>query len=174
MNLALADVLSNLHAFLAIATNHAGDDLYRFETSVAPKSGSFYMRQVRRISPSSKSWAFSHAPPYLLRSPHISRARSFVQVTSSVNFRTGGDVNDFLHGWLNYQIEHHVWPQLSMLSYQKGAPELKAICAKHGVPYVQQSVFKRLKKTADIMVGATSMRRFRREWEFKGDEFKWK
>ena len=58
MNLALADVLSNLHAFLAIATNHCGDDLYRFETSVAPKSGSFYMRQVRKISPSSTSWAF--------------------------------------------------------------------------------------------------------------------
>ena len=109
--------------------------------------------------------------------PNLPTSRAlayFVQVTSSVNFRTGGDVNDFLHGWLNYQIEHHVWPQLSMLSYQKGAPELKAICAKHGVPYVQQSVFKRLKKTADIMVGAASMRRFRREWEFKGDEFKWK
>merc|ERR1712070_283632 len=28
------------------------------------------------------------------------------QVTSSVNFRTGGDLNDFMHGWLNYQIEH--------------------------------------------------------------------
>ena len=39
-----------------------------------------------------------------------------------------------------------------MLSYQKAAPELRAICAKHGVPYVQQNVFKRLKKTADIMV----------------------
>lgn len=33
---------------------------------------------------------------------------------------------------------------------------LRAICAKHGVPYVQESVFKRLGKTVDIMVGATS------------------
>jgi hypothetical protein len=31
------------------------------------------------------------------------------------------------------------------------------------VPYVQHSVFRRLKKTADIMVGATSMRKFRPE-----------
>jgi hypothetical protein len=31
---------------------------------------------------------------------------------------TGSDANDFLHGWLNYQIEHHMFPDLSMLSYQ--------------------------------------------------------
>ena len=57
------------------------------------------------------------------------------QVITSVNFRTGNgeggkvhgfraDLNDFLHGWLNFQIEHHLWPQLSMLSYQKAAPEV--------------------------------------------------
>ena len=72
------------------------------------------------------------------------------------------------------RIEHHAWPQLSMLSYQKAAPELKAICAKHDVPYVQENVFKRLKKTADIMVGKTSMRRFDEAWEDKNDAFEWK
>merc|ERR1711871_1017214 len=123
LNLLLADVVSNLHSFLVIATNHAGDDLYRFDNSVTPESGSFFMRQV----------------------------------ITSVNFRTGGDVNDFLHGWLNYQIEHHLWPQLSMLSYQRAAPEVKAVCEKHGVPYVQESVFRRLKKTLQIGVGSRDM-----------------
>ena len=80
------------------------------------------------------------------------------QVLSSANYRTGGDVNDCMHGWLNYQVEHHAWPTLSMLSYQKAAPELKAICKAHGVPYVQESVFERLRKTLDIMIGATSMK----------------
>jgi len=140
LNIALADVVSNIHSFIVIATNHAGKDLYRFDNSVVPKSGSFFMRQV----------------------------------ITSVNFRTGGDVNDFLHGWLNYQIEHHLWPQLSMLSYQRAAPEVKKICAKHGVPYVQQNVFRRLKATADIMVGATSMRYFRPEWDRPEDKFAWK
>merc|ERR1719409_2435392 len=127
-NLVLADMLSNIHSFIIIATNHCGDDMYKFERSVTPRSGSFYMRAV----------------------------------TSSANFRTANgvgkkvhgfraDINDFLHGWLNYQIEHHAFPQLSMLSYQKSAPEMRAICEEHGVPYVQQNVFKRLKKTADIM-----------------------
>ena len=35
------------------------------------------------------------------------------------------------------------------------------ICARHGVPYVQQSVFARMKKTLDILIGATSMGRVR-------------
>ena len=42
-----------------------------------------------------------------------------------------------------------VWPDLSMLSYQKAAPLLRAICAKHGVPYVQENVFLRLMKACD-------------------------
>ena len=68
---------------------------------------------------------------YLCFSPSTGLAH-FKQVIGSANFRTGGDVNDFLHGWLNYQIEHHVWPSLSALSYQRGQPELKAICEKYG------------------------------------------
>ena len=81
----------------------------------------------------------------------------------------GTDLIDFHHGWLNYQIEHHLWPDLSMLSYQRGAPLLREICAKHGVPYVKHSVFWRLKKTVDIMTGATSMRRFPNAFENEAD-----
>lgn len=50
-------------------------DLYRFQQPCEPRSATFYLRQV----------------------------------ISSVNFRTGsvgtfgGDLNDFTHGWLNYQ-----------------------------------------------------------------------
>ena len=41
------------------------------------------------------------------------------------------------------------------------------------MPYVQQNVFKRLKKTADIMVGATNMRPFDASWEYGPDAFTW-
>jgi fatty acid desaturase len=81
------------------------------------------------------------------------------QITGSANFRTGGDFNDFLHGWLNYQIEHHLWPDLPMSEYQRLQPQVKALCEKYGIPYVQESVWKRLKKTVDVMVGKTSMPR---------------
>ncbi|HYO73509.1 MAG TPA: fatty acid desaturase [Archangium sp.] len=80
------------------------------------------------------------------------------QVIGSVNYATGNDGVDFLHGWLNYQIEHHIWPSLPMSKYQQVQPRVKALCEKHGVPYVQEGVFRRVKKLVDIMVGRNSMR----------------
>lgn len=81
------------------------------------------------------------------------------QVIGSVNFATGNDVIDFLQGFLNYQIEHHIWPDLPALKYQQYQPRVKAICEKHGVPYVQESIVRRAGKLLDIIVGKTSMRR---------------
>lgn len=170
-NLFYAELMTNAHAFLAIVTNHAGNDMYRFREGCRPYSGSFYLRQV----------------------------------LASVDFWTGSDLNDFMHGYLNYQIEHHLvslelhhsisldclhclvlycaynnmqltmihyhlylqWPSLSMLSYKRSQPLVKALCQKHGVPYVQENVFLRLKKTVDIMTGSSSMRWFPEDMEKK-------
>jgi len=131
VNLFFAELLTNIHAFLTIVTNHAGEDIYMFEGGVKPQSGAFYVRQI----------------------------------TGSTNYQAGNDLIDFFHGWLNYQIEHHVWPDLSMLQYQRGAPKLKEICRAHGVPYVQEGIWKRLEKTVDIMVGNSNMRVFPVEFE---------
>jgi fatty acid desaturase len=81
------------------------------------------------------------------------------QVIGSSNYRTGGDLNDYLHLWLNYQIEHHIFPDLSMLQYQRVQPKVFALCQKYGIPYVQQSVWTRGRKMMDIVVGKKSMRR---------------
>jgi fatty acid desaturase len=132
-NLFLAELLTNVHSFIIIVTNHAGDDMYRFREPCRPFSGSFYLRQV----------------------------------LASVDFDMGTDAVDFWHGWLNYQIEHHMWPNLSMLSYQKSAPQVQAICAKYGVPYIKENVFWRLKKTVDIMVGNASMKWFPESYEME-------
>jgi hypothetical protein len=34
------------------------------------------------------------------------------QVTGSVNYHTGSEVGDFLQGFLNYHIEHHMFPMV--------------------------------------------------------------
>lgn len=81
------------------------------------------------------------------------------QVMSSVNYPGGSDAKDFMMGYLNYQIEHHVWPDLPMLKYRQAAPQLKAICKKYGVPYIEESVFKRFGKCWSIMMGDTDMPR---------------
>jgi fatty acid desaturase len=81
------------------------------------------------------------------------------QVIGSVNYATGNDLLDYAHLWLNYQIEHHLWPDLPMLRYRDLQPKVEALCAKHGIPYVQESVWKRAKKMIDVAVGTATMKR---------------
>ena len=121
-NRLMAEVLTNLHAFIVIVPNHAGEDLYRFDTAIEGR-GDFYLRQI----------------------------------VGSTNYRTGGDLNDYLHGFLNYQIEHHVWPDMTMLQYRKAQPRMAEICRRHGVAYVQESIWVRLRKLLDVLVGKTTM-----------------
>ena len=79
------------------------------------------------------------------------------QVMGSVNYACGDEITDYMHIYLNYQIEHHLFPDLTMLGYRRVQPRVKAVCEKYGIPYLQESVFKRFKKMLDISVGAASM-----------------
>jgi fatty acid desaturase len=79
------------------------------------------------------------------------------QCISSTNYTLGTDVVDYLHGWLNYQIEHHLFPDLSAYEYQLIHADVRATCEKYGIPYVCENVFIRLWKTAKIMSGQDSM-----------------
>lgn len=124
INLLLAEVIANVHAFVIIVPNHAGDDVYRFDGRTHDRA-EFYLRQVM----------------------------------GSVNYPGGSDWRDFLMGYLNYQIEHHVWPDLPMLKYRQAAPALKAICARHGVPYIEDSVARRFARMWSILMGQSRMRR---------------
>jgi fatty acid desaturase len=122
LNSLLAEAFVNIHSFLVIVPNHAGDDVMMFEEK-AKGRGEFYLRQI----------------------------------LGSVNYPTGSDFNDFWYGWLNYQVEHHLWPDIPLSQYQYVQPKVMEVCKKHGIPYRQESVFKRLFKALDIMVGRTSM-----------------
>ncbi len=79
------------------------------------------------------------------------------QVLGSVNYVTGDELTDYAHLFLNYQIEHHLWPDVPMLKYRQIQPKVRALCEKHGIPYVQESVWKRVRKLVDVFVGNTSM-----------------
>jgi fatty acid desaturase len=82
------------------------------------------------------------------------------QVIGSVDYKVGGDLNDFLHLFLNYQIEHHLWPDLPMLQYQKVQPRVRTLCEKYGIPYAEEGVLKRVAKMWSVALGDTVMRRF--------------
>ncbi|QWF70909.1 fatty acid desaturase [Methylomonas paludis] len=122
LNSIMAEIFTNVHSFVVMIPNHAGDDVMMFDEKAKGK-GEFYLRQI----------------------------------LGSVNYPTGSDFNDFFYGWLNYQIEHHLWPNMPLRQYQLLQPQVMALCQKHNIPYCQQSIFKRLLKAVDVMVGKTSM-----------------
>ncbi len=91
---------------------------------------------------------------YRFENPAASRGEFLLrQVLGSCDFRCGGDVNDFLHGFLNYQVEHHLWPDLTPRQLQRAHAGVKRICAAHGVPFVQESVWTRAAKMVRVLVG---------------------
>lgn len=97
---------------------------------------------------------------YQFETAHKSQGEYYLrQIMGSVNYNTGTDLIDFLHGFLNYQIEHHLFPNMPSSYYQKMQPIVKDICKKHNLEYRQESVFKRILMTLDLMVGKTKVLR---------------
>ena len=123
VNRILAEIITNLHSFLIIGPNHAGDDLHRYEFHYDNKE-QFYITQV----------------------------------LTSVNYHCGKEWLDYLQIWLNYQIEHHLFPDLPMLKYREVQPAVKALCDKYEIPYIQENVFWRFIKMLKICVGSDNMR----------------
>ena len=100
INSLVAEVMTNIHAFIAITPNHAGDDLPRFVGRSHDKA-EFFLRQV----------------------------------SGSVNYTGGTDMGDFMQGYLNYQIEHHVFPDLPSNRYAEISVQVREICTRYGIPY---------------------------------------
>ena len=95
---------------------------------------------------------------YRFDTPHKSQGEFYLrQIMGSVNYKTGTNIVDFSHGWLNYQIEHHLFPNLPLSQYQKIQPLIKELCAKHNLEYRQENVFKRMRMTIELMVGKTNL-----------------
>jgi len=84
--------------------------------------------------------------------------RIYRAVLGSVNYPFGNDMIDFFHGYLNYQIEHHMFPDLSCLEYRRLAPFVREICKKYDVQYIKQNIFIRLYYTYRIYVGLDRMK----------------
>lgn len=123
----IAELLHNVHMFIVIVPNHAGDDMCRFsEVGKEQRTAAhFYLRQV----------------------------------ITSANYSGGKEWLDLGQMYLNYQIEHHLFPALSMLQYRRIQPQVRAACERHGVPYVQESIWIRCHKMVQIAVGARRMKR---------------
>ncbi|MCX2734001.1 acyl-CoA desaturase [Saccharopolyspora sp. NFXS83] len=61
------------------------------------------------------------------------------QVLTSRNIR-GGPITDFVLGGLNYQIEHHLFPNMPRPHLRRAQPIVQRFCATHGIPYTQAGI----------------------------------
>jgi fatty acid desaturase len=61
------------------------------------------------------------------------------QVLTSRNV-TGSRLVDFVLGGLNYQIEHHLFPNMPRPNLRRAQPLIRAFCQDHDLPYAQASL----------------------------------
>jgi linoleoyl-CoA desaturase len=63
------------------------------------------------------------------------------QIYTSCNFATQNPFLTWLVGGLNFQIEHHLFPNTSHVHYPKIAPLVKSMCDKDKIPYNEYPSF---------------------------------
>jgi fatty acid desaturase len=76
--------------------------------------------------------------PILTRADELDFMRR--QVLTSRNVR-GSRLVDSLLGGLNYQIEHHLFPNMPRPNLRRAQPLVQAFCSQHGLPYAEAGLF---------------------------------
>jgi len=84
-----------------------------------------------------------------------------MQIMHSGNFLNGSWVWTRLFGGINYQIEHHLFPNMSHVYYPVIAPIVREFCREKGIPYVHHPTL------ASAFRSYMKMLRFRNELQIK-------
>ncbi|GGS40995.1 fatty acid desaturase family protein [Actinokineospora fastidiosa] len=85
------------------------------------------------------------------------------QMLGSANI-TGSPLFHILSGNLSHQIEHHLFPDIPARRYPMIAPEVRAICAKYGLPYNTGGLAKQLGSVFGKIVRLALPDRLTRAW----------
>jgi linoleoyl-CoA desaturase len=64
------------------------------------------------------------------------------QLATTANFATGNRLLGWVIGGLNFQIEHHIFPQISHTRHRRIHPIVKAYCEARGVTYHEYPTFR--------------------------------
>ncbi len=129
----LADLFLGAYMYLVGVTNHVGSDLYKFKADIPCN-------------------------------PKDSKGEWYLQqILSTTGFASRNGFTDYLHCFMNFQIEHHLMPNLPPSKYRKAKPEVMRICKEHGIPYVEENIFKRFLRTKEVFLGEKEMKTYVRE-----------
>ncbi|KAM4572781.1 acyl-CoA Delta-4 desaturase-like [Odontesthes bonariensis] len=100
----------------------------------------------------------NHLPMQIDHERHKDWLTMQLQATCNVE---QSSFNDWFSGHLNFQIEHHLFPTMPRHNYHLVAPQVRALCDKHGIPYQMKTlwqamtdVFRSLKTSGDLWLDA--------------------
>ena len=74
-----------------------------------------------------------------------------LQTMTTMNYEGGPLVRWFASG-LDYQIEHHLFPDVSHVNYPRIKPLVKQYCERNGLPYRSYGFGKALKQAFDVFL----------------------
>jgi linoleoyl-CoA desaturase len=83
----------------------------------------------------------AHCVPEAVPVPNRSVSWAVHQVETSVDFSRGSSLLGWYLGGLNFQIEHHLFPQVCHVHYPAIAPLVEATCREFGVRYQAEPSF---------------------------------
>jgi linoleoyl-CoA desaturase len=84
----------------------------------------------------------AHCVPEAITPPGRSVSWAVHQVETSVDFSRGNRLLGWYLGGLNFQIEHHLFPQVCHVHYAGIAPLVEATCREFGVSYRTKPTFR--------------------------------
>ncbi len=67
--------------------------------------------------------------------------RMLHQLATTCNYSEKSRVFSWMIGGLNYQVEHHLFPDICHVHYRKIAPIVKATAAEYNIPYYSKKTF---------------------------------
>lgn len=72
---------------------------------------------------------------------NIEEAWAVHQMQTTANFARSNKIVSFFVGGLNFQVEHHLFPQVCHIHYPKIAPIVEATAKEFNVPYIENPTF---------------------------------
>ncbi len=72
---------------------------------------------------------------------NIESAWAIHQMKTTANFASDSAIATFLCGGLNMQVEHHMFPKICHIHYQKLVPIVRETAKEFGVPYHENPTF---------------------------------
>ncbi|KAK9857626.1 hypothetical protein WJX84_005358 [Apatococcus fuscideae] len=86
------------------------------------------------------------AAPTFLGTPHAEEGWVALQVRGTINWSCPAWL-DWLHGGLQFQIEHHLFPRMPRHHLRKASPHVQALCLELGLPYHMPTFFGAIRET---------------------------